>query len=95
MTTYFISRHPGAQDWARQNGHNTKMVTHFDPQSVQPGDTVLGTLPVHLAAEVCERGGRYFHLTLNIPAEMRGKELTADDMSQLGACLQEFEVKNV
>lgn len=91
MTTYFISRHPGAIAWAEQEGfHVDVQITHFDVNTVQQGDRVLGTLPINLVAEVNARGGIYFHLTLELPAEARGKELTAEDMRTYGARLECF-----
>jgi len=89
---YFISRHPGAQQWAEERVGNVEMVTHFDPTVVCEGDTVIGTLPVHLAAVVCARGGKYQHLVLNIPVSARGSELTAEDMVSFGAELTEFVI---
>ena len=96
MTTFFISRHPGARDWAEARGVPVdRWVDHLDLDSVAPGDRVLGTLPVHLAAAVCERGARYAHLTLELPADLRGHELTGADMERLGARLETFEVRRV
>lgn len=92
-TTWFITRHPGAREWARQEGVAIdRLVTHLDPEDVQPGDTVLGTLPVNLAAEICARGARYFHLSLELPADWRGRELSAADMRRFGAKLEEYRV---
>ena len=96
MTVYFVTRHPGAVDWARSEGFPVdKIVSHLDPKLVEPGDLVLGTLPVHLAAAVVERGGRYLHLTLDIPPEARGRELTAEEMRKFGARLEEYKVLRV
>ena len=96
MTTFFISRHPGARDWAEARGVAVdRWVDHLDLNSVAPGDRVLGTLPVHLAAAVCERGARYVHLALELPADQRGRELTGADMERLGARLEAFEVRRV
>ena len=96
MRTYFVSRHEGAQEWAQRNGfENAETVAHFDPSVVEPGDMVIGTLPVHLAGQVCERGGRCFHLSLQVPQEMRGQELSADQMEEFGASVQEFTVQPV
>ena len=93
MTTYFITRHQGAAQWAAQQGFKIDQVlAHFDPKTTQKGDRVLGTLPVNLAAEVCRRGGTYFHLTLDVPPEYRGKELSPQQMSQFGAQLQAFYI---
>ncbi len=96
MTTYFVTRHPGALDWAAQQGVNVDhVVDHLDPASVRPGDAVLGTLPVNLAAEVCERGARYFHLSLTLPPEARGRELSAADLDRFGARLEAYHITRV
>ena len=96
MTTFFVSRHPGAADWAREQGLAVdRAVAHLDPAQVQAGDVVVGTLPVNLAAEVCARGGRYLHLSLDLPAEWRGRELGAADMRACGARLEEYRVQRV
>ena len=94
MTTYFISRHPGAIDWAKQQGIKVdEQPKHFNAKQTQNGDTIIGTLPVNLIAEVCNKGGRYLHLTLDLPAHARGKELTAHDMQNYGARLEEYEAR--
>lgn len=95
MSAYFISRHRGAVDWAKGKGIEAKLVGHLDTSIIKAGDRVLGTLPVSIAAEVCERGGRYFHLSLNIPENRRGDELSAEDMEKFGAKLEEFVVRRV
>lgn len=93
MTTYLITRHPGAVEWAARHGLSVDChIPHLDPASVQSGDTVVGTLPVNLAAEVCERGARFFNLSLDMPPEARGKELSADDLEQYGARLEEYVI---
>lgn len=69
-------------------------VTHLEPTSVQAGDSVIGTLPVQLAAQICARGGRYHHLTLNMPAHARGQELSAQDLETLGASLEAFDIRS-
>ena len=96
MTTYFISRHIGAVDWAESEGfHVDQRLAHFDVTIVQAGDTILGTLPINLVAEVNARDGHYFHLTLELPAEVRGKELTADDMRRYGARLEGYAAQRL
>ncbi|MFI0399394.1 MAG: CRISPR-associated protein Csx16 [Thiolinea sp.] len=96
MTTYFISRHSGAIAWAESQGfHVDQQLAHFEVSVVNAGDSILGTLPVNLIAEVNQRGGRYFHLTLELPAQLRGQELTAEMMQQYGARLEEYTVQKV
>ena len=91
MTDYFVTRHAGASEWATRNGFNSvEVVAHFDPAVVNEGDKVIGTLPVHLAADVCGKGGQYYHLVLNLPADARGREISADDMESYGATVEQF-----
>ncbi|WP_461466039.1 CRISPR-associated protein Csx16 [Melaminivora sp.] len=93
MTTWFVSRHPGALHWMQQCGPAfDQHVPHLDIARVQAGDRVIGTLPVNLAAQVCARGASYWHLSLNMPANARGQELSAQELLALGATLQQFAV---
>ncbi|MBU2722931.1 CRISPR-associated protein Csx16 [Acidithiobacillus ferridurans] len=93
--TYFVSRHPGAHEWAARQGFaNAEVITHFVPSVVGNGDIVIGTLPIHIVADVNERGGIYLHLVLELTADSRGKELSADDMCAYGARLQRFDVSS-
>jgi CRISPR-associated protein Csx16 len=93
VTTFFISRHPGALQWMTQAGLAfDEWAPHFDPTALRAGDTVIGTLPVHQAAQVCHRGARYVHLALDLPEQARGRELSADDMDRYSARLEPYVV---
>ena len=94
MTTYFVTRHSGARDWAAQEGIVVdEVVSHLDTTVIAPGDRVIGSLPVNLAAEVCGRGGRYLHLSVDLPPELRGRELTAEEMRACAARIEEYRVE--
>jgi len=93
MTTYFISRHPGAIDWAAGQGLIIdRFLPHLDLSLVKHGDSVIGSLPVNLAAQVRAAGAAYRHLSLELPSALRGSELSAADMRRLGARLESFDV---
>lgn len=92
MTTYFITRHQGALEWAQRQGIEATVLAHLDVAHIHPGDTVIGTLPVHIAAEICAIGATYLHLILDTPEHMRGHELTADEMTKYNAHLMEFKI---
>ncbi|WKN24002.1 CRISPR-associated protein Csx16 [Azotobacter vinelandii] len=96
MTTWFVSRHPGAHEWLQSQGVRVdRRVEHLDTSLVEPGDTVCGSLPVHLVAQLCAQGARYIHLIVDLPPQARGRELTAEEMRAYGARLVCFDVREV
>ncbi len=73
MATHFVIRHLGTRRWARSHGISVDFRTaHLDVATVEPGDVVIGALPIQLAAEVQRRQAGYLHLSIDLPAELRG-----------------------
>jgi len=96
MCTWFVSRHPGAIEWARQQGiHVDSTVAHLNACLIHAGDTVIGSLPVNLAAEVCRQGAHYVNLSVDLPQAWRGRELSANELRQCHARLERFHVSAV
>ncbi|WP_374326929.1 CRISPR-associated protein Csx16 [Azonexus sp.] len=85
----FVSRHPGAIAWARRHpwGMLAEFVTHLEVSDVSADDVVIGTLPIHLVAEICARGAHYLHLAISLKNTQRGSELSADELDAAGAHL--------
>ncbi len=96
MTTWFISRHAGALEWAaRRPLEVDRFSPHLDIAAVAPGDTVIGTLPPDLAAAVCASGAKYLHLSVALPIAARGRELSADELERYGAKLVRIDARIV
>jgi len=96
MTVFFITRHPAALDWAEEEGiHFDRLLPHLQLEEIAADDLVIGSLPVNLAYEVCRRGARYQHLTLDLTPQLRGRELSAEQMRHCRARLEEFIVARV
>ena len=94
--TLVVTRHAGAVEWLKAKGFSEcEVVAHFAPSMVQSGDVVVGILPLNLVAEVNAKGGRFFALDMNVPSELRGVEMTAQLMDELGARLQEYRVQAI
>ena len=94
MTTWFVSRHPGAIDWIRKQGLAVdRWVKHLVVSEIQRGDIVIGVLPIPIAAAVCKKGARFFSLNVLLPEELRGKELSAETLEKFGCTLSEFSVQ--
>lgn len=94
MTTYLITRHPGAIEWFKQQGIAfDQHFTHLQNiNQLQVGDTVIGTLPINLVHQLNQLGVSYLHLSLQIPASLRGQELSAEQLQQCQAQVEEFWV---
>lgn len=89
---YLITRHAGALRWLQEQLQAPGLhVCHLD-QSVLigAGDRVVGTLPVNLIAAICARGARYQHLEIDMPACLRGQEITTAQLTALNARLVEY-----
>lgn len=97
MTTYFVTRHQGAIDWAKASNVQFDVhLTHLgDDIVLKSGDTVIGTLPINIVYDINQLGVRYLHLSLDMPAHLRGLELNAEQLLACNASLQEFVVKSV
>lgn len=96
MTTWFVTRHPGAVEWAARRGIAVdRLVAHPDIREVKAGDIVIGMLPVNPAAGVCARGARFFNLSLDVPPEAWRREFSADGLARFGARVEEFRVERL
>ena len=93
MTVWFVSRHPGALEWAARQGIvYDRQAAHLDASQVAAGDKVIGSLPVHLAAEICARGAEYWNLSLDLKSVDRGRELSAHELQRSNARTERFVV---
>lgn len=94
MSTIFVGRHPGAVSWMKTKRVPVdRWVDALDIDDVKPGDIVVGTLPVHLIADVCGRGARFVALCLDIPRNLRGAEFTEEEVGLLNGRLEAYEVR--
>ena len=66
----------------------------LNTDEVVDGDVVLGTLPLHLAADICAKGAVFYFLQLPQELSGRGSEYTADEMVCMGARLRRFDVSS-
>lgn len=94
--TYFVSRHEGAVLWAKEKQLNIDFfLDHLNPDIIQEGDTVIGSLPMALAAEICRKKAHFFALSIKTTKEQRGKELSASELNKCECMIEEFKVERV
>lgn len=92
MTTWIVTRHPGALEFLKLKGIRGTFLPHLDVRMLEAGDRVVGTLPVQLIHEINCAGVEYWHLCLAQGLEDRGREHSAQSMEALGASLRRFRV---
>ena len=94
MTTYFITRHLNALQWAsEQNTHYDVHLVHLNAsEKLKAGDTIIGTLPIQLVADLNARSIHYIHLSMQVPVHLRGIELTIQQLRDCKIQLEKFHV---
>lgn len=96
MAVWFISRHQGAIDWIKQQPIQIdRFESHLDVNLIQAEDTIIGTLPIHLAAEVCQKGAKFYFLSVNVRPEQRGTELTVKDLIAQNCTIEPFYIEKI
>ena len=95
MKVWMVTRHAGALEWANKQGlvWDAALTHLLDASALLPGDRVYGTLPLHLASQVCAVGAEYWHLALSPTENARGVEHSAAEVQALGGRFVRFDVK--
>ncbi len=76
-----VTKHKGLVEFLRKRGlvdDTVQVVAHVNDPSILDGKVVAGVLPVHLAA----RCTAYCSVNLELPFELRGKELSAEQTEE-------------
>lgn len=97
MNVYVVTRHEGAVNWLRDTLQQSEIsvIPHLEGLRFQPGDKVCGILPIAWAARVCAQGAEAHILTIDLPPELRGRELTAQQLKDHGAKLIRYDVREL
>ena len=88
-----VTRHPALVEYLQNQGlvsADIEVVVHTTPEVLE-GKNVIGILPLNLAA-VCQT---VTTIPLNLPAELRGVELSLEQVQQYAGTPQVFEVQDV
>lgn len=86
-----ITRHSGLVEYLREEGIEfNRVIAHATPEDVR-GQEVWGVLPLALAAEAAS----VTEVKLELPAEMRGVELNADQVREFQRGLVTYKVTRV
>lgn len=90
MEKVIVTRHPALVEFLAELGVKGTVVSHANEETVR-GKHVFGVLPMRLAAEA----GKFTEVSLLVPAELRGKELTLEEVKSLNPALTTYKVVRV
>jgi len=88
-----VTRHPGLVDYLKETGltsHDVRVVTHAGPDDVR-GKDVCGVLPHSLSCLTAS----FTEVPLALPAELRGTELTLEQVRKYAAPPVTYIVRRV
>jgi len=89
-----VTRHPALVALLRERGHvgpDAVVLTHVDSPEQIRGRIVVGVLPLRLAAEARE----VWEIPLEIPAALRGSELTLEQLRGMAGELVAYHVYRI
>lgn len=93
METVIVTRHNALIQHLIEQGiveEGAKVIAHATPEDVA-GKHVIGVLPLQLAALTA----KVTEVPLNLPAEMRGKELSIEDVRKYAGEIASYEVRKL
>ena len=92
MDTIICTRHAGLVAWLAARGITGEVISHVTSPDQVAGRVVYGVLPLHLAAEAEE----VVVVDMpRLPAELRGVDLTPEQMDKAGATLARYRVERL
>ena len=93
MKTWVVTRHKGALDWLIEEGVAfDEHIEHLDLDFLHGGDVIIGNLPIPMVADINAKGIHYWHLAFTVPFDLRGVELSATQLRELGISLKAYHV---
>ena len=88
MKVVIVSRHPGTINLLKSKFPDAEIISHMTEDSIPENALVIGNLPIEMVAKVLEKGNRFVSVVLNIPPEMRGKELSEEELKKFAKFIE-------
>lgn len=85
-----VSKHQATIEWLKKKGFDGQVISHVDNPEIIKDQTVVGNLPFHLAVLAKEVG---IVDIPNLPKELRGTDLTLEQLEEFGATLNWYVVR--
>jgi len=93
MEVVIVSRHQGTIEVLRQIFPEAQVVQHISNPREFKGALLIGNFPLEMIAELKKNGNRVIVVNLRVPPEMRGKELSKEEVQKFMKLLEVEELK--
>ena len=98
MKVLIVTRHTATVEWIKSTllpSDEVSVVAHYAPGMEDSFDYVVGILPMNYVADMYVRNPkiRYYQVSMEVPEEFRGKELTIEQMDKFHASLVPYYVE--
>jgi len=88
-----VSRHKGTIDYLKSKLGDVQVIEHLTSvEQIPKNSVVIGNLPINMIEEVIKRGNEFILVTLDIPKELRGKDL---DVNEVKKYVKFYKVKKL
>jgi len=90
-----VSRHQSTIKLLKQIWPEAKVINHLENiNEIPAGSLVIGNLPLTIVNKLInERGCRYVQVTLEVPPNLRGKELNEQELKKYMKLIEIQELK--
>jgi len=82
MRVVIVSRHPATVKYLKNIWPEAEVIDHLDDPRRFKNCLLVGNLPLPMVAELLRNGNRFVMVTLNVPKELRGKELGEEELKK-------------
>ena len=93
MKVVIVSRHESTIDYLKKRYPNAEVVNHIDDPKKFKDSLIIGNLPINVIDTLLKNGNRFVLLALNIPQELRGKELGEEELKRYAKLYEIKELK--
>ncbi len=92
MKVVIVSRHEGTISLLKKRFPDAEVVSHLSDPAAYKDCLIIGNLPIHMIAELLQNNNRFVLVALNVPPELRGKELNEEELKKY---MKLYEVKKL
>jgi len=92
MKVVIVSRHEGTISLLKKRFPDAEVVGHLSDPATYKDCLIIGNLPINMIAELLQNNNRFVLVALNVPPELRGKELNEEELKKY---MKLYEVKKL